>query len=64
MKKMPKDTPKKPVLPEAYRKLRLQLKDFFDADVELSRTKNGRGKIAINFENDKDLERIINIINK
>lgn len=64
MKKAPKDTPKKPVLPEAYRKLRLQLREYFNTDIELSRTPTGKGKISITFENDADLERIINIINK
>ncbi len=64
MKKAPKDTPKKPVLPEAYRKLRLQLREYFNTDIELNRTPTGKGKISITFENDADLERIINIINK
>lgn len=64
LKKPPKDPPRKPVLPEAYRKLRLQLNEYFDTDVDLSRAKNGKGKIVISFENDRDLERIINIINK
>mgnify|MGYP001052821344 CR=1 FL=1 len=64
MKKAPKDTPKKPVLPEEYRKLRLQLREYFNTEIDLSRGKTGKGKISISFENDSDLERIINIINK
>ncbi len=64
MKKAPKDAKRKPVLPETYRKLRVQLKDYFNTEVELQRNTNGKGKISINFENDTDLERIINIINK
>ena len=64
MRKPPKDTTKKPVLPEAYRKLRIQLRDYFSSEVDLSREKGGKGKLVIKFENDKDLERIINIINK
>jgi ParB family chromosome partitioning protein len=64
LKKPPKDTPKKPVLPESYRKLRVELRDYFNADVDLSRDPNGKGKLVIKFENEKDLERIIQIINK
>jgi len=64
MKKAPKDTPKKPVLPEAYRKLRIELREYFNTDIDLSRSNTGKGKITITFESDADLERIINIINK
>ena len=64
LNKPPKDPTRKPVLPEAYRKLRLQLNEYFDTDIDLSRAKNGKGKIVISFENDRDLERIINIIDK
>lgn len=63
MKKTVTDTKKKPVLPESYRKLRVQLKDYFNTDVNLVRNNRGKGKITIAFENDTDLERIINIIN-
>lgn len=64
LKKPPKDTPKKPVLPEAYRKLRGQLREYFNTQVDLSRSNTGKGKLVINFESDKDLERIIEIMNK
>jgi ParB family chromosome partitioning protein len=64
MKKTPKDTPKKPVLPESYRRLRIELREYFNTDIDLSRSNTGKGKITIAFETDADLERIINIINK
>lgn len=63
MRKAPKEPKHKPVLPESYRRLRIQLREYFNSDVELARSKNGKGKISIAFENDKDLERIIKIIN-
>jgi ParB family chromosome partitioning protein len=63
MRKEPKEPSRKPVLPESYRRLRVQLREYFNSDVDVIRNKNGRGKISIGFENDKDLERIIKIIN-
>jgi len=64
LKKEPTDTQRKPVLPDSFRLLRNQLRDYFNTDVELARNTKGKGKLVINFENDTDLERIINIINK
>lgn len=64
LKKDPTDAKRKPILPESFRLLRNQLRDYFNTDVELARSTKGKGKLVINFENDADLERIINIINK
>lgn len=50
------------VLPEEYDILRRQLSDFFNSDVNLSCSKGGKGTISIRFNNEKDLERIIELL--
>ena len=44
-----------------YKTLQLHLANFFQADVELKRNNNGKGKIVIPFKSDEDLERILSI---
>lgn len=41
--------------------LKKQLADFFGTKVKLSYTKDGKGKISIPFDNEKDLERIMEL---
>lgn len=55
---------KKVPLPDAYLKLRDQLKDRFDSKVDINLGNKGRGKIVIPFNSPKDLERIIQIMNQ
>lgn len=56
-----KITPKHAKLPEEYNLLKKQLSGFFNAKVQLSCTTKGKGKISIPFNNEEDLERIIEI---
>ena len=54
-------TDRKKVSGEEYKKLQHHLADFFEAEVELKRNNNGKGKIVIPFQSDEDLERIVSI---
>lgn len=49
-------------LPEEFDILRKQLSSFFGSDVSLSCSKNGKGKISIQFNDEKDLERIMELL--
>jgi ParB family chromosome partitioning protein len=51
-------------LPEAYSKLKTQLKGHFDTNVDIALGAKGRGKIVIPFTSSKDLERIVKIMNQ
>lgn len=46
-------------LPEKYRGMRDELSKKLEADVAMTRSKRGKGKIVINFKNDAELERIL-----
>ena len=48
-------------LPEEYNILKKHLSGFFNAQVHLSCTAKGKGKISIPFSNEEDLERIMEI---
>lgn len=52
---------RKQTLPQEYEVLRNHLSSFFKAKVGLTCSKDGRGKISIPFENESDLERIIEL---
>ncbi len=41
-----------------------KLSDYFETRVKVTRNKNGRGKITIDFANDEDLERILAVVNR
>lgn len=56
------DKNKKRTIPEEYDILRLQLSSFFGSNVSLSCSKNGKGKISIQFNDEKDLERIMELL--
>lgn len=56
-----KITPKTAQLSEAYDALRNHLSDFFKTKVQMSCGKNGKGKISIPFNNEEELERIMEI---
>lgn len=53
---------KKQTIPEEYDILRQQLSSFFGSNVSLSCSKNGKGKISIQFNDEKDLERIMELL--
>lgn len=57
-----KITPKGAKLSEAYTLLQDNLCGFFGAKVQLSCSAKGKGKISIPFENDAELERIMEIL--
>lgn len=48
-------------LPEEFNILKQHLSDFFNTKVQLTCTEKGKGKISIPFQNDEELERIIEI---
>jgi len=62
-RKSPGRTAKKE-LPEEYKQLKSHLASHFDTNIEMKRNDNGKGKIVIPFKSDKDLERIMSIINQ
>ncbi len=51
-------------LPEEYDVLKTHLSDFFKTKVQMSCNKDGKGKISIPFNNEEDLERIMEIFDK
>ena len=52
---------RKTKLPEEFNILKQHLSDFFNTKVQLTCTEKGKGKISIPFQNDEELERIIEI---
>lgn len=54
-----KITPKRTKLPEEYNLLQRHLSTFFNTKVQLSCTAKGKGRISIPFNNEEDLERIV-----
>lgn len=57
-----KEKTSKHVLPEGFDILRQQLSAFFNSEVSLSCSKGGKGKISIQFNSEKDLERIMELL--
>ena len=51
-------------LPQEYDSLRSHLSDFFHTKVQMSCSQNGKGKISIPFNNEEELERIMEIFDK
>ena len=45
--------------PESYSRLVEQLEKFFSQEISIKRSKNGGGRIVIEFGDDKDIERFI-----
>ena len=50
--------------PESYTRLVEYLEKFFSQDISIKRTKNGGGKIIIDFSSDEDIEKFIKKFNK
>lgn len=59
-----KQSAPKQSLPNEHTQLRSQLETFLGSKVNITRSKNGRGKLTINFSSDDDLSRIVEILNK
>lgn len=59
-----KITSKEKKLPEEFDLLKAHLSDFFKTKVQLTCTAKGKGKISIPFNNEEDLERIMEILDK
>lgn len=57
----PKSAPTK-ALPTAYQEIQKQIQNKLSTKVELKRTNKGAGKIVIDFFNDDDLERLLEIL--
>lgn len=55
---------KKEELPEAHAASQSTLKQYFQSDVEVKRSRRGKGTLTIHFNNDRDFERIIKLIKK
>ena len=49
-------------LPGEYDALRQRLSDFFQTKVQMTCSPKGKGKISIAFENEEELERIMNVL--
>ncbi len=49
-------------LPEAYEAVRRNLSERLETRIEMKRSSSGKGQIIINFENDKELNRLLDII--
>ena len=49
---------------EGYDTLKQQLSNFFQTNIQFSRTDSGTGKIVIPFKSDEELEKIITILDK
>lgn len=64
-KEIIKKQEKKPKLtPKEYLGIQKHLTSFFNTKVDFARSKKGKGKIVINFNNDNELENIINVLDK
>lgn len=53
---------KKDDLPEAHAASRSMLKQYLQSEVDIKRSRRGKGTVTIHFNNDRDFERIIKII--
>jgi ParB family chromosome partitioning protein len=51
-------------LPEEYNVLKNKLSDFFHTKVQLTCSNKGKGKISIPFANEKELERLMELLDK
>ncbi len=60
----PKPSPvgKKEDLPESHATSRSMLKQYLQSEVDIKRSRRGKGTVTIHFNNDRDFERIIKII--
>ncbi len=55
---------KKEDLPETHAASRSALKQYLQSEVDIKRSRRGKGTLTIHFNSDKDFERIIKLIEK
>ena len=60
--KTPPVAKKKEDLPEIHAASRSSLRQYLQSEVEIKRSRRGKGTLTIHFNNDKDFERIIKLI--
>ena len=60
--KTPAVAKKKEDLPEIHAASRSSLRQYLQSEVEIKRSRRGKGTLTIHFNNDKDFERIIKLI--
>lgn len=53
---------KKDDLPEVHATYRSSLKQYFQSEIDIKRSRRGKGTLTIHFNNDKDFERIVKLI--
>lgn len=53
---------KKEELPEVHAAYRSALKQYFQSEIDIKRSRRGKGTLTIYFNNDKDFERIVKLI--
>ena len=51
-------------LPEEFNILKNRLSQFFQTKVQMSCSPKGKGKITLQFDNEEQLERIMNILDR
>ena len=56
--------PTKLALPQHLVSVRQQLSEYYHADIKINRNIKGKGQIVLAFKNDKDLERILDLLKK
>ncbi len=52
----------KPQLPELHEQSKKMLKDYIQSEVEIKRSRKGKGSLTIYFNNDSDFQRIVKIL--
>lgn len=60
----PKIAKEKDELPEFHSQARLKMKEQFQSEVEIRRSRRGKGTLTIHFNNDADFERVLKILSK
>ena len=53
----------KPELPAAHSVAQSQLRQSLQSDVEIKRSRRGKGTLTIHFNNDEDFDRILKLLN-
>lgn len=60
----PRPVTKKDDLPQAFADRQRELKRYLQSEVELRRSRRGKGTLTIHFNNDTDFERIMKLLNQ
>jgi ParB family chromosome partitioning protein len=57
-------TKTKDELPQLHKDTKKELHDYIQSQVEIKRSRKGKGTLTIHFNNDSDFERIVSLIKK